>query len=168
MSLFSDNQEFNRFNRKPKPKATSSEERLANTNLSQSASDISPNMGRGTKPRANVEPAKAKPKAKPKAKAAEYKMPKQTTPDMDTTQGNIGSRSSFDEGEFTPTPRNTVIAVESERASPAPVEERVLPRAKEETSRFSASNPMGMKKGGAVSSRGDGCAQRGKTKGRYL
>jgi hypothetical protein len=149
-----------------KSKSTSSAERLANANISQSDSDIGPNMGRGTKPRA--EPAKDKPKAKPKAKSAEYKMPKSTTPDMDTSQGTTGSRSSFDEGEFTQTPRNTVIAVEAERATPAPVEERALPRAKEETSRFSASNPMGMKKGGSVSSRGDGCAQRGKTKGRYL
>ena len=162
MSLFSDNQEFNRF-KGTKPKSTSAE-RLANANLSQSDSDISPKMSRGTKPRANVEPAKTK----PKAKSAEYKMPKQTTPDMDTSQGTTGSRNSFDEGEFTQIPKNAVIAVESERASPAPVEERAAPKAKEETSRFSASNPMGMKKGGAVSSRGDGCAQRGKTKGRIV
>ncbi len=108
-----------------------------------------------------------KAKAKAKAKAAEYKMPKQTTPDMDTSQGNYGTRNSFDEGEVAP---KAVIAVE---ATPAPVEERYVPRAKEETSRFSASNPMGMKKGGSVgsskaSSRGDGCAQRGKTKGRIV
>jgi hypothetical protein len=169
MSLFSDNQEFNRF-KGTKPKSTSAE-RLANANLSQSDSDISPKMSRDTKPRANVEPAKAK----LKAKSAEYKMPKQTTPDMDTSQGTTGSRNSFDEGEFTQIPKNAVIAVESERATPAPVEERAVPKAKEESSRFSASNPMGMKKGGTVkkmsaggsaSSRGDGCAQRGKTKGR--
>jgi hypothetical protein len=162
MSLFSDNQEFNRFNRKKK---TSSEDRLYNANLSQSDSDISPKMSRDTK--ASKSASSDKPKAKAKAKSDEYKMPKQTTPDMDTSQGNYGTRNSFEEGEVAP---KAAIAVEATRA---PVEERVIPRAREETSRFSASNPMGMKKGGAVksskaSSRGDGCAQRGKTKGRIV
>jgi hypothetical protein len=108
--------------------------------------------------------------AKEKAKKSEYKMPKSTTPDMDTTQGVIGSRSSFDEGEINP-----FATRKAETAKAAPIEERSTPaeekRAAKEESRFSSSNPMGMKKGGKVSSassRGDGCAQRGKTKGRIV
>jgi hypothetical protein len=112
-----------------------------------------------------------------KAKAAEYKMPKSTTPDMDTTQGNIGSRNSFDAGEVKTTAR------EETKATPAPVEERSFTVEEKSTpkeeSRFSSSNPLGMKKGGSIkmakggkvssaSSRGDGCAQRGKTKGRMV
>ena len=186
-----------------KKPTTSSEERLYNRNLSQSAEDISPNMSKVNRVKdsaANIARAKnaetsnrnrsryvteganisntrvadyadvaPKKKAKP-AKPAEYKMPKSTTPDMDTTQGTTGSRNSFDEGEVAP---KAVIAIEADKQAPAPVEERYVPRAKEETSRFSASNPMGMKRGGTVgsskaSSRGDGCAQRGKTKGRLV
>ena len=122
----------------------------------------------------------AKEKArKAKARDTEYKMPKSTTPDMDTSQGTIGSRSSFEAGETSP----RRVAVEEALATPAPVEERVIPaeekRTPREESRFSSSNPLGMKKGGKVkcmssggsskaSSRGDGCAQRGKTKGRFV
>lgn len=54
---------------------------------------------------------------------------------------------------------------------PAPVEERSFNLPKDEGSRFSSSNPMGMKKGGSVSSassRADGCCVRGKTKGRMV
>ena len=55
---------------------------------------------------------------------------------------------------------------------PAPVEERSFNLPKDEGSRFSSSNPMGMKRGGSVkssaSSRADGCAIRGKTKGRIV
>lgn len=115
------------------------------------------------------------PKKKPAA-PAEYKMPKSTTPDMDTTKGTTGSRVSFDAGEVNP-----FVATNT----PAPVEERIIPAEvadivkSKDDSRFSSSNPMGMKKGGKVkcmssggsskaSSRGDGCAQRGKTRGRMI
>jgi hypothetical protein len=64
-----------------------------------------------------------------------------------------------------------VIGADMSRTNiPAPIEERSFNLPKDESSRFSTSNPMGMKRGGAVkssaSSRGDGIAQRGKTKGR--
>jgi hypothetical protein len=64
-----------------------------------------------------------------------------------------------------------VIGADMSRTNiPAPIEERSFNLPKEESSRFSTSNPMGMKRGGSVkssaSSRGDGIAQRGKTKGR--
>jgi hypothetical protein len=63
-----------------------------------------------------------------------------------------------------------VIGPDMGRTKPAPIEERSFNLPKDESSRFSTSNPMGMKRGGAVkssaSSRGDGIAQRGKTKGR--
>lgn len=103
--------------------------------------------------------------AKQKAKKAEYKMPKSTTPDMDTTQGTTGSRNSFDTGEIKATAREEV------KATPAPVEEKSFTVEEKSTpkeeSRFSSSNPLGMKKGGKVSSasrRADGCAIRGKTR----
>jgi len=101
-----------------------------------------------------------------KAKAAEYKMPKSTTPDMDTSQGSYGSAS----GESGPSMGRVIKA---EKATPAPIEERSTEveveekRAPKEESRFSSSNPLGMKKGGSVSSasrRADGCAIRGKTR----
>jgi hypothetical protein len=104
--------------------------------------------------------------AKEKAKKAEYKMPKSTTPDMDTSQGTYGSAS----GETGPSMGRVMKA---EKAAPAPVEERSTEieveekRAPKEESRFSSSNPLGMKKGGSVSSasrRADGCAIRGKTR----
>jgi hypothetical protein len=101
-----------------------------------------------------------------KAKAAEYKMPKSTTPDMDTSKGSYGSAS----GESGPSMGRVIKA---EKAEAAPVEERSTEveaeekRAPKEESRFSSSNPLGMKKGGSVSSasrRADGCAIRGKTR----
>jgi hypothetical protein len=114
---------------------------------------------------ARIKAFEAKPKAKAKAKAAEYKMPKSTTPDMDTTQGITGSRNNFDTGEV------KAAVKEETKAAPAPIEERSVPveekRADKEESRFSSSNPLGMKKGGSVSSassRADGCAIRGKTR----
>jgi hypothetical protein len=114
---------------------------------------------------ARIKAFEAKPKAK--AKAAEYKMPKSTTPDMDTTQGITGSRNNFDTGEV------KAVVKEETKAAPAPVEERSTEveveekRDPKEESRFSSSNPLGMKKGGSVSSasrRADGCAIRGKTR----
>lgn len=123
-----------------------------------------------------------KPAKKAKAKS-EYKMPKSTTPDMDTTQGNTGSRNSFDAGEVNPfAPRaaaEKLIDYPSRTAdAPTPAEVADIVKAKDD-SRFSTSNPLGMKKGGKVkcmssggsskaSSRGDGCAQRGKTRGRMI
>jgi hypothetical protein len=77
--------------------------------------------------------------------------------------GNIGSVDRMNP---------EVIGADMGRTKPAPIEERSfnMPKEMDEGSRFSSSNPMGMKRGGAVkssaSSRGDGIAQRGKTKGR--
>jgi hypothetical protein len=114
----------------------------------------------------------AKEKArKAKAREAEYKMPKSTTPDMDTSQGTIGSRSSFEAGETSP----RRVAIEEALATPAPVEERVVPAAKAKEDRSTWEDPMaqarksmGFKKGGSVkssaSSRADGCAVRGRTR----
>lgn len=66
-----------------------------------------------------------------------------------------------------------VIGADMAFTKPAPVEERSFnapARPASDNSRFSTSNPMGMKRGGSVkssaSSRGDGIAQRGKTRGR--
>jgi hypothetical protein len=170
----------------------SSEQRLRNANLSLSDENFGPNMGklnREKDTKANLAKAKAaeasnrnrsryvtegkninntriasyedaSPKKKPAA-PAEYKMPKSTTPDMDTTQGTIGSRVSFDAGEIKETPKS------------APIEEKSWTSMNESepetssSSRFSSSNPLGMKKGGKVSSasrRADGCALRGKTR----
>lgn len=117
-----------------------------------------------------TEKSNAGPNVKPsKAKASGYKMPKSTTPDMDTTKGNIGSRNSFEPGEIKEAAKE--VAIEAVKAAAAPIEERSTPaeerRAAREESRFSSSNPMGMKKGGSVSSasrRADGCAIRGKTR----
>ena len=110
-----------------------------------------------------TEKSYAGPNIKPsKPKESGYKMPKSTTPDMDTTQGTRGSRVSFEAGEIKESPKS------------APIEERSTAaerRADKEESRFSTSNPMGMKRGGSVSSassRADGCAIRGKTKGRMV
>lgn len=75
--------------------------------------------------------------------------------------GNIGSVDRMNPD---------VIGADMGRTKPAPIEERSFNMPKDESSRFSSSNPMGMKRGGAVkssaSSRGDGIAQRGRTKGR--
>jgi hypothetical protein len=75
--------------------------------------------------------------------------------------GNIGSVDRMNP---------EVIGPDMGRTKPAPIEERSFNMPKDESSRFSSSNPMGMKRGGAVkssaSSRGDGIAQRGRTKGR--
>jgi hypothetical protein len=119
-----------------------------------------------------TEKSNAGPNVKPsKPKSSGYKMPKSTTPDMDTTQGTRGSRVSFEAGETKETPKETVKEVIKETSKSAPIEERSTPaeerRAAREESRFSSSNPMGMKKGGSVSSasrRADGCAIRGKTR----
>lgn len=113
---------------------------------------------------ARIKAFEAKEKAK-KAKAkAESKMPKSTTPDMDTSQGMYGSAS----GESGPSMGRVIKA---EKAEAAPIEERswsseevMMPK---DEPRMSTSNPMGMKRGGKVSSasrRADGCAIRGKTR----
>ena len=101
---------------------------------------------------------------------------------VETPTGNIGSRNSFDAGEVSPfAPRASaekLIDYPSRTADVVPPEVAAAIAAKDE-SRFSTSNPMGMKKGGKVkcmssggsskaSSRGDGCAQRGKTRGRMI
>jgi hypothetical protein len=177
---------------------TSSEQRLRNANLSLSDENFGPNMGklnREKDTKANLAKAKAAEASNrnrsryvtegkninntriadyadvaPKKKApapAEYKMPKSTTPDMDTTQGTTGSRVSFDAGEIKETPKSAPI----EEKSWASVEESAPESSSSASSRFGSSNPMGMKKGGKVSSassRGDGCAVRGKTKGRMV
>ena len=102
---------------------------------------------------------------------------------VETPTGNIGSRNSFDAGEVNPfAPKaaaEKLIDYPSRTAdAPTPAEVADIVKSKDE-SRFSSSNPMGMKKGGKVkcmssggsskaSSRGDGCAQRGKTRGRMI
>jgi hypothetical protein len=95
------------------------------------------------------------------------KTPKKITTEKVTVEtpvadlGNIGSVDRMNP---------EVIGADMGRTKPAPIEERSFNMPKEEGARFSSSNPMGMKRGGAVkssaSSRGDGIAQRGKTKGR--
>lgn len=95
------------------------------------------------------------------------KTPKKITTEKVTVEtpvadlGNIGSVDRMNP---------EVIGPDMSRTKPAPIEERSFNMLKEESPRFSSSNPMGMKRGGAVkssaSSRGDGIAQRGKTKGR--
>lgn len=87
------------------------------------------------------------------------------TPAVDTPSvGNFGSVDRTNP---------EVIGADMGFTKPAPVEERSYnapARPASDNSRFSTSNPMGMKRGGSVkssaSSRGDGIAQRGKTKGR--
>ena len=116
-----------------------------------------------------TEKSNAGPNVKPsKPKSSGYKMPKSTTPDMDTTQGTRGSRVSFEAGEVKESPKESP----KESAKAASIEEKSTAAEKradrdKEESRFSSSNPMGMKKGGKVSSaskRADGCAIRGKTR----
>lgn len=95
------------------------------------------------------------------------KTPKKITTEKVTVEapaaelGNIGSVDRTNP---------EVIGADMGRTKPAPIEERSFNMPKDEGSRFSSSNPMGMKRGGSVkssaSSRGDGIAQRGKTKGR--
>jgi hypothetical protein len=82
----------------------------------------------------------------------------------ETPTGNIGSV------DF-----NTEVAASAPDMGrtniPAPVEERSFNLPKDEGSRFSSSNPMGMKRGGSVSSassRADGCCVRGKTRGKMV
>jgi hypothetical protein len=196
---------------------TSSEQRLRNANLSLSDENFGPNMGklnREKDTKANLAKAKAAeasnrnrsryvtegkninntrvadvaPKKKAKAKAkAEYKMPKSTTPDMDTSGGNIGSRNSFDAGEVSPfAPRAAAekLIDYPSRTADAPTPAEVAASSTSDRSTWEdpmdqARRSMGMKKGGKVkcmssggsskaSSRGDGCAQRGKTRGRMI
>ena len=167
----------------------SSEQRLRNANLSLSdenfgpdlrlpsrasrvdnsdGSKVGPNMGKVNKPKAKVKPAKV--------------TKKEVT--IETPTGNIGARNSFDAGEVNPFAGSIKPAFEplinypSRTADviPEDIAAASIPAAE---SRFSTSNPMGMKKGGKVkcmssggsskaSSRGDGCAQRGKTRGRMV
>lgn len=97
------------------------------------------------------------------------KTPKKITTEKVTVEapaadlGNIGSVDRMNP---------EVIGADMGRTKPAPIEERSFNMPKDEGSRFSTSNPMGMKRGGSVkssaSSRGDGCAVRGKTKGRMV
>ena len=97
------------------------------------------------------------------------KTPKKITTEKVTVEapaadlGNIGSVDRTNP---------EVIGADMGRTKPAPIEERSFNMPKDEGSRFSTRNPMGMKRGGSVkssaSSRGDGCAVRGKTKGRMV
>ena len=109
--------------------------------------------------------------------------------------GNIGARSMLGEGEVNPFAARAAAPVEapiqypSRTADVVPEEEIAAAASSAAEPRMSTSNPMGMKKGGSVkakakpktkymssggstssraSSRGDGCAQRGKTKGRMV
>ena len=87
------------------------------------------------------------------------------TPAVDTP--SVGNFGSVD------TTSKEAVGPDMAFTKPAPVEERSFnapARPASDNSRFSTSNPMGMKRGGSVkssaSSRGDGIAQRGKTRGR--
>ena len=107
--------------------------------------------------------------------------------------GNIGARSMLGEGEVNPFAARAAAPVEapiqypSRTADVVPEEEIAAAASSAAEPRMSTSNPMGMKKGGSVkakaktkcmssggstssraSSRGDGCAQRGKTRGRMV
>jgi hypothetical protein len=137
---------------------------------------IAPNMSKVNKPKAD-KPTKV--------------TKKEVT--VETPTGNIGSRSSFNEGEVNPFAKREAAAEKlidyPSRTADEVVEKISEEKTSDEPSRFSASNPMGMKKGGSVrakskpkakymssggstssraSSRGDGCAQRGKTRGRMI
>jgi hypothetical protein len=105
--------------------------------------------------------------------------------------GNIGARSMLGEGEVNPFAARAAAPVEAPIQYPSRtadvVPEDVAAASPAAEARFGANNPMGMKKGGSVkakaktkcmssggstssraSSRGDGCAQRGKTRGRMV
>lgn len=109
-----------------------------------------------------------KPAKKESAKSTPVKVTKKEvtveTPAVNTPAvGNFGSVDRTNP---------EVIGADMAFTKPAPVEERSFnapARPASDNSRFSTSNPMGMKRGGSVkssaSSRGDGIAQRGKTKG---
>ena len=132
--------------------------------------------------------------AKQAAKKADDKATKVTKKEVtvETPSGNIGSRNSFDAGEVSPFAKREA-AVEKLIDYPSRTADVVAEKVEEakaaDEPRFSANNPMGMKKGGSVrakakskskcmssggstsskaSSRGDGCAQRGKTRGRMV
>ena len=99
---------------------------------------------------------------KKSAKKAPVKVTKKEVT-VETPAGNIGSVD---------TANPEVVGPDMAFTKPAPVEERSYnapARPASDNSRFNTSNPMGMKKGGKVkssaSSRGDGIAQRGKTRG---
>ena len=171
-------------------KDAKSSDRLYNANLSQSDENFGPDLRLPSRASRvdNSDGSKVGPNMgkvnKPKAKTSVMvALPKSTTPNMDTTKGTTGSRNSFDAGEVNPfAPKaaaEKLIDYPSRTAdAPTPAEVAAIVKAKDE-SRFSTSNPMGMKKGGKVkcmssggsskaSSRGDGCAQRGKTRGRMI
>lgn len=106
--------------------------------------------------------------------------------------GNIGARSMLGEGEVNPFAARAAAPVEApiqypSRTADVVPEEEVAVSSPAAEPRFGANNPMGMKKGGSVrakaktkcmssggstssraSSRADGCAQRGKTRGRMV
>jgi hypothetical protein len=132
--------------------------------------------------------------AKQSAKKADDKSTKVTKKEVtvETPTGNIGSRNSFDAGEVSPFANRKAEAI-AEKVIDYPsrtadeVDEKITEAKAADEPRFSANNPMGMKKGGSVrakpkakcmasggstsskaSSRGDGCAQRGKTRGRMV
>ena len=112
--------------------------------------------------------ANYKPNTKKTVKPTPTKVTKEKisveTPDVDTPSvGNFGSVDRTNP---------EVVGADMAFTKPAPVEERSFnapARPASDNSRFSTSNPLGMKRGGSVkssaSSRGDGIAQRGKTRG---
>ena len=106
-----------------------------------------------------------KPAKKESAKSTPVKVTKKEVT-VETPASDLGNIGSVDRTN------PEVIGADMGRTKPAPIEERSFNMPKDEGSRFSTSNPMGMKRGGSVkssaSSRGDGIAQRGKTKGRMV
>lgn len=130
---------------KGKKTGSSSEERLYNANLSQSDSDIAPNMGRDAKP---VE--KDKPKAKPKAKPTVKKL-KDTSGDYWSgtgLSGDMGSASGETGPDMGQVNKGGYDADSDGMKRGGKVKK--------------------MAGGGSASSRGDGCAQRGKTRGKFV
>lgn len=109
---------------------------------------------------------------------------------VETPTGNIGSRSSFNDGEVSPFAKREAAAeklIDYPSRTADEVVEKISESKADSESRFGTNNPMGMKKGGSVrakskskcmssggstssraSSRADGCAQRGKTRGRMV
>lgn len=175
-------------------KEAKSSDRLYNANLSQSDENFGPDLRLPSRASRvdNSDGSKVGPNMgkvnKPKAKTSVMvALPKSTTPNMDTTKGTTGSRNSFDAGEVNPfAPRAAAekLIDYPSRTADAPTPAEVVASSTSDRSTWEdpmdqARRSMGFKKGGKVkcmssggsskaSSRGDGCAQRGKTRGRMI
>jgi hypothetical protein len=105
---------------------------------------------------------KSKPKKSPVKSTPVKVMKKEVT--IETPAPDLSNIGSVDRTN------PEVIGPDMSRTKSSSIEDSSFKIPKDEGSKFSTSNPMGMKHGGSVkssaSSRGDGIAQRGKTKGR--